>query len=108
MAERSSGLKLLDEFPRTKMGVLEAVTESLYVPGQVPHVVLAAGEFPSHLYLRVACYCTLSPTEERTGTSLAPQMEHRSVLSPDQTLWICFPLAGKRSRWEEIAQGGVC
>lgn len=48
MAERSSGLKLLDEFPRTKMGVLEAVTESLYVPGQVPHVVLAAGEFPSH------------------------------------------------------------
>ena len=48
MAERSSGLKLLDEFPRTKMGVLETVTESLYVPGQVPHVVLAAGEFPSH------------------------------------------------------------
>lgn len=48
MAQRSSGLKLLDEFPRTKMGVIETVTESPYAPGQVPHFVLAAGEFPSH------------------------------------------------------------
>lgn len=47
LAQGSSEFRLFYTFPRTKTGVLGTVTESPYVPDQVLHFVLAAGEFPS-------------------------------------------------------------